>query len=54
MKIPVEIKEVGPDMLGQYAEIPIAYKVESMFRIDLIDGGLGGMRLRKEKAYPHI
>lgn len=45
----IEIQEIGVNMLPQYAEIPIAFEVESVFHVDPIDSGLGGMRLREEK-----
>lgn len=48
----VKIIEVGEDILSQYAEIPIAFEVESAFRIDLINGGLDGIRLQEEKVVP--
>lgn len=51
----VRIQEVGVDALPQYQEIPIAFEVKSVFRVDQIDGGLGGIRLREEKvATPYI
>lgn len=51
----VRIQEVGVDALSQYQEIPIAFEVKSVFRVDPIDGGLGGIRLREEKlATPYI
>jgi len=48
----VEIREIKADALDQYAEIPIAFEVKSIFRVELIDGGLGGIRLREEKVVP--
>src|SRR5687768_16178987 len=41
--------------LRSYAKIPIAFRVESIFRVDLIDGGLGGIRLVEEAiAEPYV
>jgi len=48
----VRIQEVGPDTLPQYKQISIAFEVKSIFRLDLIDGGLGGIRLHEEKVVP--
>jgi GNAT superfamily N-acetyltransferase len=48
----VEIRQVGPESLPRYGEIPIAFEVASVFRIDPVDGGLGGIRLREEKIAP--
>ena len=36
------------ETLAAYAEISIAFRVESRLRVELIDGGLGGMRLVEE------
>ncbi|MCK4250901.1 GNAT family N-acetyltransferase [candidate division WOR-3 bacterium] len=53
--MPIKIKEVSADMLSQYAEIPIAFEVSSVFQIDLINDGLGGIKLREEKVeHPYI
>ncbi len=46
----VEIVEVGADRLLQYAEIPIAFEVESVLHVEDINSGLGGIRLREEKV----
>lgn len=48
----VEIEEIGADRLSPYAAIPIAFKVESIFRINLVDSGLGGIRLHEQKVAP--
>jgi len=48
----VEIKRVDPDLLGVYAVIPIAFRVEAILRVDAIDHGLGGLALTEEKAGP--
>lgn len=51
----VEIKQIGPDLLAVYAAIPISFRVESILRVDAIDGGLGGLALVEEKvALPYI
>jgi GNAT superfamily N-acetyltransferase len=48
----LKIQEMGADILLQYKEIPIAFKVESMLHVDLINGGLGGIKLCEEKVVP--
>ena len=48
----VEIEEIGADRLSTYAAIPIAFKVECIFRVNLVDGGLGGIRLHEQKVAP--
>ena len=51
----LEIREVGADSLRQYAEIPVAFEVRSVFRVDLLDDGLGGIRLQEEQiATPYV
>ena len=41
----IQIRKVGPDSLEQYGQIPMRHRVESVFRVDEIDGGLGGLTL---------
>jgi GNAT superfamily N-acetyltransferase len=50
----VQIVEEIPtaETLANYAEIPIAFRIESRLRIDLIDGGLAGVRLVEEPVDP--
>lgn len=50
----MEIREIGVDLLSSYAAIPDSFKVESEFRVELIDKGLGGMRFVEEKITPYI
>jgi len=50
--MPVEIRQVGLDLLAAYAAIPISFKVESILRVDAVDQGLGGLALVEEKANP--
>jgi ribosomal protein S18 acetylase RimI-like enzyme len=45
----VQISEVGADRLEQYGKIPIRFQVESVLRVELMDGGLGGIRLVADK-----
>ena len=48
----VKVQEVGIELLGKYAEIPIRYKVESVFDVQLVKNGLGGMMLQEKKVSP--
>lgn len=51
----IEIRQVGPDSLDQYGQIPMRHRVESVFCVDEIDGGLGGFKLTEESvANPYI
>jgi GNAT superfamily N-acetyltransferase len=50
----VKIIEVGPERLADYASIPIKLEVKQRLEVELVDGGLGGMRLHQvevEKPY---
>ncbi|HLM02462.1 MAG TPA: GNAT family N-acetyltransferase [Pyrinomonadaceae bacterium] len=51
-----KIVEETPDALSEYEKIPISFKVESYFRVELRgDGGLGGIRLIEEPvAAPYV
>ena len=51
---PVEIREIGADLLPTYSSIPSSFKVESQLRIELVDGGLGGFRLIEERVEPYM
>ena len=44
----IEIRQVGPEAIEEFRKIPMSFRVESVFRIDEIDGGLGGLRLTEE------
>jgi GNAT superfamily N-acetyltransferase len=46
----IRIAEESSDALPGYAAIPIAFKVESRFRVDTIAQGLGGLRLVEERV----
>jgi len=46
--MPLVIEEIGPESYPLYDAIPIAYTVESVLRVDALDGGLGGFRLVEE------
>ncbi len=46
----VEIRETGPQSLSQYALIPIGFKVETVFRVEIVDKGLGGFALVEEEV----
>jgi GNAT superfamily N-acetyltransferase len=43
------IEEIGAELYPLYAAIPIAYTVESVLRVEVLDGGLGGLQLVEEK-----
>lgn len=43
--VQIEIARESPSALDDYAEIPIAYEVHSIFDVVPVDGGLGGLSL---------
>jgi hypothetical protein len=44
----VEIEQVGPEALAQYAQVPTAFEVRSRLRVVPVDHGLGGLAMREE------
>ena len=51
----IEIRQVGTDALPRYSEIPISFRVESIFRIETRESGLAGIELHEEKVInPYI
>ncbi|MCX6033810.1 MAG: GNAT family N-acetyltransferase [Chloroflexi bacterium] len=52
--MPVQIIEVGPERLADFARVLIRFEVKSSLKVELVDGGLGGMLLHQvpvEKPY---
>ncbi len=51
----VEIYECGPECLEEYATLSIAFQVDSVLRVEQVDGGLGGLLLHEEPvATPYL
>ncbi len=50
----VEIIEESLNILTEYEKVLIAFRVESRFRVELCQGGLGGMRLIEESVAPYV
>ena len=48
MKKRIRICETAVDRLSDYADIPISFDVDSVLLVEVIDRGLGGIRLVKE------
>jgi GNAT superfamily N-acetyltransferase len=46
----IKIQEIKADRLSEYAKIPIAFEVRSVFQVDLINNGLDGIKLHEEKV----
>jgi len=49
-----KIVEETPDILSEYEKVPISFRVESSFRVELCDAGLGGIKLIEESVTPYI
>ncbi len=41
-------------MLAEYGRVPISFRVESRFRVEPVQGGLGGLRLVEEAVVPYV
>jgi len=50
----LEIRRVGVDELGLYAEVTESFMCESVLMVEPIDGGLGGFAFAEEKVVPHM
>lgn len=50
--MPIEILQEAPsaELLRNYAKVSIAFTVDSRFRVDAIDHGLGGWKLTEERV----
>jgi ribosomal protein S18 acetylase RimI-like enzyme len=46
----IEIMEIREDRLLEYAKIPIAFEVKSVYQIDLINNGISGMSLTEKEV----
>jgi GNAT superfamily N-acetyltransferase len=51
----IAIRQVGPESLPRYAEVPIRFPVESVLSVEQVEGGLGGLAMREQKlARPYV
>jgi len=51
----IETCEFGIDLLSEYAAIPIAFEVRSIYQVEAVDKGLGGLRLVEQPvSSPYI
>jgi GNAT superfamily N-acetyltransferase len=46
----LRIEEIKPDRLSEYGSIPMRFEVHSIFIVEEIEKGLGGLRFREEKV----
>jgi GNAT superfamily N-acetyltransferase len=52
--MPIQVLERPASDLPDYATIPIAFQVESHFRVDVIEDGFGGFKLVDEAVTPYV
>jgi len=50
----VRIEQTQQDRLPAYATIPSASRVESVYRVDPRDGGLGELSMTEERVEPYV
>ncbi len=50
----VDIIEETLNVLTEYEKVPIAFQVETCFRVELCQGGLGGIKLSEEPVTPYV
>jgi len=50
----IRIERIGAESLARYAAIPSAFTVESVFRISVVDRGLGGFKLTEERVSQYL
>jgi len=48
----IKVIEETVEALKDYGQVSIAFRVETRFRVDEIDNGLGGFRLVEERVHP--
>lgn len=49
-----EIKEIGVESLTRYAEIPIAFKLETIFHVETLRHGLEGFSIVEKEVEPYL
>jgi GNAT superfamily N-acetyltransferase len=51
----VRVVQIGPDELSRYSRVSIAFQVDSVMRVEVIDSGLGGILMSEcETAKPYV
>ncbi len=50
--MPIEIVQQPTGALRGYSVVPISFTVDSRYRVDAVDDGLGGWRLTEERVEP--
>ncbi len=50
----IQIEKISADHLDDYAKIPSAFEVRSILEVELVEDGLGGMRLHEVPIKPYV
>jgi len=50
----VYIEEIGPNRLSEYTQIGIAYEVDSILQVELLEDGLRGMTLKETPVETYV
>ena len=50
----VQVYEILLDRLGDYAQVPIRFEVKTVFRVEPVQDGLGGMQFHEVPVEPYI
>jgi ribosomal protein S18 acetylase RimI-like enzyme len=49
----MQVTEITPERLAEYAAVPIAFEVRTIYEVETPDGGLGGIHLRQRPVSPY-
>lgn len=52
--MPIAVIEESSSALSDYGRVPIRFVVESRYRVEPVDGGLGGLALVEERVAPYV
>ena len=52
--MPIKILQISPSDLPLYASVSIAYQVTSIYRVEALEEGQGGLVLNEEQVSPYI
>ena len=50
----MHIQQIISDRLNEYASVPIRFEVRACFKVEPVEGGLGGIHLVEERCEPYI
>ena len=50
----IKIVEESPEVLADYENVSITFRVETIFKVELIKDGLGGVKLTEVAVEPFV